>query len=1095
MTACAGLALAACAPPRHSAHTGTVVFDGRVDFARGEKYDTAQRSFAVNQDATFVAIVVEDDANVQITLLAEGVGRALPAEVSVDSHAYGEGIELAALDVHRGLRFTVGLRSSAQELDRPGMAHLKLLRFDTADTDSIGTRRVAAFHAWSAATEAGVTDDRVRDSSRKYMDIALAHFESRDGDAELAGCARLVRSALNYRGFIDLRGSVQDARSAQEKFEAIADARGIARARSRLATALIEIATDQSSKGPTADEAYREAMQAFSALSKDPSLSARERGRAINELGVLAYNRYDWPAARRYWLAALEAQRASGSRAERTRALNNLAVVAADEGDYPRATRYFDELMPEIERVEEIWLRTLYLIAAARADSNAGLTDRAIERFLRALTFAREQKSTENEARVLQGLGLAYWARGDVAQAATFYAEALKLHRKGNDFFGTFYTLNLSGVLARETGDIPRALAFHAEAAAMSTADNQRVRSLLQLALDHAAASDYATGIAKCREALALGVAATDYIRWNAVQLTLAAMLLDQPKSDSKDAEEAASLSRESLVRAIERSDIAAEIASRRVFAQSLLVRKRIPEARKEYELAVELIFNYRSATNYSPELRAANLASEQRTLSDYVDLLMRDVVARGAGRLAPASADEALALRILESQRAFNFDSTRAQLDGVSRSRIDELLTQMAGKRVRIAALQESGKASTAPLEILQFEMAQLRAEIDRLRAASPEGAHATAALPGLDRLWPIVKTETSQLSFALGKRNAYLWVREASGIRAVSLAASANDIARELAALAASTKARDPLQLDEVLARLSTALLPVGALNDAGGALEIVADGQLAGVPFAALRLPPDRTRRVAERKSIAMISTLYESSATAPARQPHSLAFVAIASGADGGGAQMRGAPSNVFPPLHAVATEIRAIAALYSKREPPSRIRLLVGPDGNAAALQRTWEAGVDVIHFATHGLADIRQPLASLLLLQALDAQGNPTYLTAGQVQEWRGDANLVYLSACETAVGPARFASGMPGLQRAFLRAGARGVIATLWPVDDVYAGQFAADFYGRFTQGVSAALALSETQRAWLEPVRGIRENEQAHRRMTAWAHVFYAQ
>jgi CHAT domain-containing protein len=282
---------------------------------------------------------------------------------------------------------------------------------------------------------------------------------------------------------------------------------------------------------------------------------------------------------------------------------------------------------------------------------------------------------------------------------------------------------------------------------------------------------------------------------------------------------------------------------------------------------------------------------------------------------------------------------------------------------------------------------------------------------------------------------------------------------------------------------------------VSDAGGTLEIVADDQLAGVPFAALLLPPDRTRRVAERGSIAMISTLYESSAPAPDQQSHSLAFVAIAGDANGGDEQMRGAASSVFPPLRGAAAEVRAIAALYEKRKPPSRIQLLVGAAGDAAALQRTWEAGVDVIHFATHGLADIRQPLASLLLLPAVDAQGNPTYLTAGQVQEWRGDANLVYLSACETAVGPARFASGMPGLQRAFLRAGAHGVIATLWPVDDVYASQFAADFYRRYTRGVSAAQALSETQRAWLEPARGLRENEQAHRRMTAWAHVFYAQ
>jgi CHAT domain-containing protein len=1089
-------ALAACAPHQRTANDGIVVFDQRIDFARGDKYDTAQRSFAVNQDATFVAIVVEDDANVQITLVAERPGRAPPSEVSVDSHAYGEGIELAALDAYRGSRFTVSLRS-AQELDRPGTAHLEVLRFDAADTDPVLARRVAAFRAWSAATGAGLTEDRVRDTSRKNMEIALAHFESHDGDATLAAWASLVRSALNYRSLIDIRGSLQDARRAQEKFEAIADARGIARARSRVATALIEIATDQASKEPTADEANREATRTFTELSQDTAVSAHERGRAILELGVLAYNRYDWPGAQKYFLAALEAQRASGSRAERTRALNNLAVIAANEGDFRLATRYFDELMPEFERVEDIWLRTLYFITAAGADSNAGLTDRAIERFLRALKLAREQKSEDNEARALQGLGLAYWARGDVAQAATFYAEALKVHRKGNNFISMIYALMTLGVLARETGDIPRALALHSEAAAMSTAADQRVRSLLQLALDHAAASDYAAGIAKCREALALGVGATDYIRWNAVQLTLAAMLLDQPKSGAKHAEEAASLSRESLARAIERSDIAAEIASRRVLAQSLLVRNRLPEARKEYERAVELIFNYRSSTNNSSELRSANLASEQQTLSDYVDLLMRDVVARAPGKLAPASADEALALRVLESQRAFNFDSTQAQLDGASRPRLDELLTQMAGKRVRIAALHDRQKTATAELEILQFEMAQLRAEIDRLRAASRGVARATSEFPGFERAWPAVRAGSSQLSFALGKRNAYLWVRDASGIRAVSLSASAKDIARELAALAASTKARDPVRLDEVLTRLSTALLPVGAVNATGDTLEIVADGQLAGVPFAALRLPPDRTRRVAERRSIAMISTLYESSDRPAPRRPHALAFAAIAGDAKTGEPRMRGVDSTVtvFPTLRAATAEARAIAAMYEKREPSSRIQLLVGAAGDSAALQRTWEAGVDVIHFATHGLADIRQPLASLLLLPAADAQGNHTYLTAGQVQEWRGDANLVYLSACETAVGPARFASGMPGLQRAFLRAGAHGVIATLWPVDDVYASQFAADFYRRYTQGVSAALALSETQRAWLEPAQGLRENEQAHRRMTAWAHVFYAQ
>jgi CHAT domain-containing protein len=101
----------------------------------------------------------------------------------------------------------------------------------------------------------------------------------------------------------------------------------------------------------------------------------------------------------------------------------------------------------------------------------------------------------------------------------------------------------------------------------------------------------------------------------------------------------------------------------------------------------------------------------------------------------------------------------------------------------------------------------------------------------------------------------------------------------------------------------------------------------------------------------------------------------------------------------------------------------------------------------------------------------------------------------VFLSACESAIGPPRFASGMPGLQSAFLRAGARGVIATLWPIEDVLAREFSEDFYERYTTGKSAVQALGETQREWLEVTAGTDDAERARRRITALAHGYYAQ
>jgi CHAT domain-containing protein len=256
--------------------------------------------------------------------------------------------------------------------------------------------------------------------------------------------------------------------------------------------------------------------------------------------------------------------------------------------------------------------------------------------------------------------------------------------------------------------------------------------------------------------------------------------------------------------------------------------------------------------------------------------------------------------------------------------------------------------------------------------------------------------------------------------------------------------------------------------------------------------LHSPRQPTRRLIESHSVTMIGSLFEPQSAPQSAAPRPLRVAVLSAS----GGQLRAVRTPVaFPNLPAAANEAHSIAELFRARDSSATIKLLYGADGNAAALEALWIHGADVVHFATHGLADLRQPLASMLMLPAVDAAGSPTYLTAGQVQEWRGDADLVFLSACETAVGQARFADGIPGLQRAFLRAGARGVIATLWPVEDAYASQFATDFYGRYTAGASAARALSETQRAWLAPVSGISANEQAHRRMTAWAHAFYTQ
>ena len=76
------------------------------------------------------------------------------------------------------------------------------------------------------------------------------------------------------------------------------------------------------------------------------------------------------------------------------------------------------------------------------------------------------------------------------------------------------------------------------------------------------------------------------------------------------------------------------------------------------------------------------------------------------------------------------------------------------------------------------------------------------------------------------------------------------------------------------------------------------------------------------------------------------------------------------------------------------------------------------------------------------------------------------NANLVVLSACDTAVGPVQGEEGVAALSRAFLLAGARGVVSTLWSIDDTYSLVLMRHFYRHLTAREAAAYALAEAKR-----------------------------
>jgi CHAT domain-containing protein len=188
---------------------------------------------------------------------------------------------------------------------------------------------------------------------------------------------------------------------------------------------------------------------------------------------------------------------------------------------------------------------------------------------------------------------------------------------------------------------------------------------------------------------------------------------------------------------------------------------------------------------------------------------------------------------------------------------------------------------------------------------------------------------------------------------------------------------------------------------------------------------------------------------------------------------------GARSSLGPELGRLLStgyEAEAIAALV-----PEGQRLVArGFDANRSTLLAADLRRYRYIHFATHGLVDSRYPGLSALALSQFDAQGTPQngFLRLNDIYNLDLNAEVVVLSACETALGRDIRGEGLIGLTQGFLYAGARTLVASLWQVPDRATAELMTLFYTHLLQDdLPPAAALRRAQitiaaeRRWSDP------------------------
>jgi CHAT domain-containing protein len=175
---------------------------------------------------------------------------------------------------------------------------------------------------------------------------------------------------------------------------------------------------------------------------------------------------------------------------------------------------------------------------------------------------------------------------------------------------------------------------------------------------------------------------------------------------------------------------------------------------------------------------------------------------------------------------------------------------------------------------------------------------------------------------------------------------------------------------------------------------------------------------------------------------------------------------------IPRLMASREEAEAIMRLA----PPGAGLEAVGFDASRAIATSPELGKYRIVHFATHGLLNSEHPELSGVVLSLVDQQGQPVngFLRLHDIYNLNLPADLVVLSACNTGLGKDVRGEGLIGLTRGFMYAGASGVMASLWKVDDEATAELMKHFYsGMLKDGLPPAAALRQAQMTMLKQKR----------------------
>ncbi len=756
------------------------------------------------------------------------------------------------------------------------------------------------------------------------------------------------------------------------------------------------------------------ALANATAGTTEPLIGPIQYGVAVSwlNLGDLAKGEGHYDEALAYFQKALESfkllsNRLPQYRADVADALAELGRVYRVKGEHLEALRYFGqalEIAKTLDRKDKL-AGVLNSIGVLYIEQNDYL--KASEYINQSLSIYKALRDRFEIARLLANQGVINQRQGKYEEAAKSFQESLENSDALDAPDLVIAAQEGMGAVYQEQGDSQSALNWldKALATAKKTGNKTRQAELLwRTGEAYYLNGDFPTARASAHRAAELA---------GQLRLPIISYLALTAKGKYYLAENNYELAFQTLTQAIEqiealRTQIAGQEQGRQIFFENKVA---------SYNLLVELFIKQ----NKPAEALLYAERAKGRVLLD----VLQDGKTDLATALTPTEKEEAQRLKrnILEPTERIRSEQANTRLDPKF---LGQLYAQRDAARLEYESFQNALYAAHPDLNIRRGQTTALTlTEIKNL-------------ISGKDTVYlEYVVTKDRVYLFALTGSNA----NDASAIKVYPLAIKTEELARKVNQFHDLLANRHPDFATTARELYAVLIEPAAYQLRRGATICIVPDGSLWNLPFQALMATSDRY--LLEEHALYYVPSLTVLSEMTKARsgkEREQTSLIALGNPVIGKD-ERRDTELRQLPETE---TEVVSVAKAFRS----SGVKVFIGREATEKVF-KTSAPTYSTIHLATHGVLDNKQPLYSHLLLTKTDGDSeNDGHLEGREILDLKLRADLVVLSACETANGRIGPGEGVMGMSWAFFVAGTRSMLVSQWKVDSASTSELMLNFY-----------------------------------------------